>query len=162
MKSKEIKEEIVVDYVAKGRSEKSGGNSILNKCLAWGIAIAYIAYTFQFMTPALDKSQVSFETLCGAFIMLFFILAVPLAFLLASFPFQGIGEEIETARNFLLESGQETTRENINILMNRYYKGDWLKIEDMLYENRKVLSDESIKHISGNVNQNLKEALPVK
>lgn len=147
MKSKEIKEEIVVDYVAKGRSGKSGRNLILNKCLAWGIAIAYIAYTFQFMTPALDKSQVSDKTLCGAFIMLFFILAVPLAFLIASFPFQGIGEEIEAAREFLLESGQEASRENINILMNKFYKESWVEIEDMLYENRKTLSDESLKLI---------------
>lgn len=162
MKSKGIKEEIMIDYVAKGRTERTGGNLILNKCLAWGIAIAYIAYTFQFMTPALDESQVSFETLCGAFIMLFFILAVPLAFLIASFPFQGIGEELEATRKFLLESGQEASRENINILMNKFYKESWVNIEDMLYENRKVLLVENIKLISGNVDQNLKEAIPAK
>lgn len=136
MKIKEIKEEIVVDYVAKGRSEKSGGNSILNQCFAWGIAIAYIAYTFQFMVPVLDEKQVSVKTLFGTFLMVFFILVVPLAFLIASFPFKGIGKEIETARNFLLETGQETTRENINILMNRYYKGEWFK----LFHEEKVLS----------------------
>ena len=163
MKSKEIKEEIVIDYVAKGRSEKSGGNSILNQCFAWGIAIAYIAYTFQFMTPALDESQVSFETLCGAFIMLFFILAVPLAFLIASFPFKGIGKEIETVRNFLLETVQETTRENINILMNRYYKGDWQRIEDMLREIKETSSAENKELVSGNMSgENLKEAVPAK
>lgn len=162
MKSKEIKEEIVVDYVAKGRLEKSGRNLILNKCLAWGITIAYIVYTFKFMTPALDESQVSFETLCGAFIMLFFILAVPLAFLIASFPFQGIGEEIEAARKFLLESGQEASRENINILMSKFYKESWVKIDDMLYENRKAILAENMEFISGNVDQNLKEAIPAK
>ena len=140
----------MIDYVAKERAERGTVNSILNKCLAWGIAIAYIVYTFQFMTPALDKSQVSDKTLCGAFIMLFFILAVPLAFLIASFPFQGIGEEIEAAREFLLESGQEASRENINILMNKFYKESWVKIEDMLYENSKTLSVENIKFISEN------------
>lgn len=150
MKSKGIKEEIMIDYVAKGRTERTGGNLILNKCLAWGIAIAYIVYTFQFMTPALDESQVSFETLCGAFIMLFFILAVPLAFLIASFPFQGIGEEIEAAREFLLETEQEASRENINILMNKFYKESWVKIEDMLYENRKAISAENMEFISRN------------
>lgn len=89
MKSMEIKEEIVVDYVAKERAERTGGNSILNKCLAWGIAISYMAYTFCFMIPVLDEKQVSGKTLCGVFIMLFFILAVPLAFLIAPFPFEG-------------------------------------------------------------------------
>lgn len=79
--------------------------------------------------------------------MLFFTLAVPLAFLIASFPFQGIGEEIETARNFLLETEQEATRENINILMNKFYKESWVKIEDMLYENRKAISAENMEFI---------------
>ena len=144
------KEEIMFDYVAKERAERTGGNSILNKCLAWGIAISYMAYTFCFMIPVLDEKQVSDKTLCGVFIMLFFILAVPLAFLIASFPFQGIGKEIEAARNFLLETGQQATRENINILMDRYYKGGWQKIEDMLYENRKTFLAENMKFISGN------------
>ena len=144
------KEEIMIDYVAKERAERGTGNSILNKCFTWGIAIAYIVYTFQFMTPALDKSQVSDKTLCGAFIMLFFILAIPLAFLIASFPFQGIGEEIEAVREFLIESGQEASRENINILMNKFYKESWVKIEDMLYESRKAISAENMKFISGN------------
>lgn len=147
MKNKEVKEEIVVDYVAKGRA---GGNSILNKCLAWGIAISYMAYTFCFMITVLDENQVSDKTLCGVFIMFFFILAVPVAFLIASFPFEGIGKEIETARKFLLETGQQATRENINILMGRYYKGNWEKIEDMLYENRKIFSTESMELVSGN------------
>ena len=95
MKSMEIKEEIVVDYVAKERAERTGGNSILNKCLAWGIAISYMAYTFCFMIPVLDEKQVSGKTLCGVFIMLFFILAVPLAFLIAPFPFEGKQKNID-------------------------------------------------------------------
>ena len=82
--------------------------------------------------------------------MLFFILAVPLAFLIASFPFQGIGEEIEAAREFLLETEQEASRENINILMNKFYKESWVKIEDMLYENRKAISAENMEFISRN------------
>lgn len=75
----------------------------------------------------------------------------------------GIGKEIEATRKFLLETEQQATRENINILMDRYYKGDWQKIEDMLYEKRKVLSTESMEFVSGNMsNENLKEAVPAK
>ena len=50
--------------------------------------------------------------------------------------------------------------------MNRYYKGyyeeKWQDIEDMLYEDRKVLSAENIKLVSGNERGKLKTALPAK
>ena len=147
MKSKEVKEEIIIDYFAKERAERTGGNSVLNVCIVWGIAISYIGYTFWSIITALNLEHPSDGTFCVFFIMLFFTLAVPLAFLIASFPFQGIGEEIETARNFLLETEQEATRENINILMNKFYKESWVKIEDMLYENRKAISAENMEFI---------------
>lgn len=70
--------------------------------------------------------------------------------------------EIEKARQFLEETGQEASNENINILLNKYYKSEWQKIEDMLYETRKVPVAENIKFISGNVNQNLRQAIPAK
>ena len=70
MENKEIQEEIIVDYVAKGRSEKTGGNSILNKCLAWGIAISYMAYTFCSIITALNEKPVSDEAFYGLFLML--------------------------------------------------------------------------------------------
>lgn len=163
MENKEIQEEIIFDYVAKERSERTGGNSILNAFFVWGIAIAYMAYTFCSIIMALNEKPASDESFCGLFLMLLLMLAVPVAFLIASFPFEGIGKEIETARKFLLETGQQATRENINILMDRYYKGDWQKIEDMLYEDRKVFLAENMELISGNIsNGNLKEALPAK
>lgn len=155
MKSKEIKEEIIIDYFAK---ERAGGNSILNKCLAWGIAIAYIAYTFFSIIAPLSEKQRSAENLCIFFTILFFMLGVPLAFLIALFPYEGIGKEIQAARRFLIEEGQEATSENINILVNKFYKESWVKIEDMLYDNRKAISAENMESISGNVDQNLKEA----
>lgn len=73
-----------------------------------------------------------------------------------------IVEEVDKARKFLLEAGQEATSENINLLLNRYYKGNWPKIEDMLYEKRTVFSAENIELVSGNISENSKEALPVK
>ena len=147
MKNKEIQEEIIVDYVAKERSEKSGRNSILNAFLAWGISITYMAYTFCSVITALNEKPVSDESFYGLFLMLSLMFAVPLAFLYVSLPHESIGKEIEAARKFLLEAGQEATNKNINILLDRYYRGGWQKIEDMLYETRR---------------QNLKEALPAK
>lgn len=147
MKSKEIKEEVVIDYAAK---ERASGNSILDKFLAWVIAIAYIAYTFFSIIAPLSEKQRSAENLCIFFTILFFMLGVPLAFLIAFLPYEDIGKEIEATRKFLLDSGQEASKENINLLMNKYHKGDWQKIEDMLYEKRNVFSAESMELVSGN------------
>lgn len=162
MENKEIQEEIIVDYVAKVRSEKTGGNSILNAFLAWGIAIAYTAYTFYSMITEFSQKQLGGEATCGLFLMLLFMLGAPSAFMYASLPYEGIEKEIEAARKFLLEAGQEASKKNINLLMNRYYKGNWQDIEDMLYEDRKVLSAENIKLVSGNESGKLKAVLPAK
>lgn len=162
MENKEVPEEIMVDYVAK----ESTQGSILNAFLAWGIAIAYTAYTFYSIMTEFSPEQLGGEAACGLFLMLFFMLGVPSAFMYVSLPYEGIGKEIEAARKFLLEAGQEASKENINLLMNRYYKGyyeeKWQDIEDMLYEDRKVLSAENIKLVSGNESGKLKTALPAK
>ena len=146
MKNKEIQEEIIVDYVAKESAE----SSIMKECFAWGIAMSYMAYTFYSIMTEFSQKQLGGEATCGLFLMLFFMLGVPAAFMYASLPYEGIEKEIEAARKFLLEAGQEVSKENINLLMNRYYKGSWQDIEDMLYEDRKVFSAENIKLVSGN------------
>lgn len=159
MENKEIQEEIIVDYVAKESAE----SSIMKKCFAWGIAMSYMAYTFYSIMTEFSQKQLGGEATCGLFLMLFFMLGVPATFMYAFLPYEGIEKEIEAARKFLLEAGQEVSKENINLLMNRYYKGDWQKIEDMLYEDRKVFLAENMKFISGNMsNENLKEAVPAK
>lgn len=150
MENKEIEKEVMVDYIAKERAERICGNSILNACFVWGIAISYMAYTFYSITTALNLEQPSDGTFCVFFIMLFFTLAVPVAFLIALFPYEGIGKEIQAARRFLLESGQEASRENINILVNKFYKESWVRIEDMLYDNSKAILAENMEFISGN------------
>ena len=150
MKNKEIQEEIIVDYVAKERSEKSGRNSILNAFLAWGIAMAYMAYTFYSIMTEFSQRQLGGEAACGLLLMLLFMLGAPAAFMCASLPYEGIEKEIEAARKFLLEAGQEASKKNMNLLLNRYHKGNWQDIEDMLYEDRKVFSAENLKLVSGN------------
>lgn len=64
-----------------------------------------------------------------------------------------IVEDVDKARKFLLETGQEDTYENVNIIVSRYREGrienGWKKIEDMLYEERKVPA-ENVRNILGN------------
>ena len=46
--------------------------------------------------------------------------------------------QIKSVKNFLLETNQEITNRNINILLNKFFEQkeekDWNKIEDMLYD----------------------------
>lgn len=76
------------------------------------------------------------------------------ALLIGLIPDTVIVEEVDKARKFLLETGQEDTYENINIIVGRYRKGraenGWKNIEDMLYEDRKVPAFENVRNILGN------------
>ena len=78
-----------------------------------------------------------------------------------------IMEEVDKARKFLLEVGQEATYENVNIIVSRYREGrienGWKKIEDMLYEDRKVPAFENVKDVLGSsATGKLNEAVPAK
>lgn len=78
-----------------------------------------------------------------------------------------IVEEVDKARKFLLEAGQEATYENVNIIVSRYREGrienGWKKIEDMLYEDRKVPAFENVKDVLGSsATGKLNEAVPAK
>ena len=64
MENKEVPEEIMVDYVAK----ESTQSSILNAFLAWGIAIAYTAYTFYSIMTEFSPEQLGGEAACGLFL----------------------------------------------------------------------------------------------
>lgn len=157
MKSREGK---VVDYVAKGGT--ANGSSTLKHILLWGITAAYAAYTCYSMT-AISPEKMAKENYYG-FLFLFFIFmaGIPISAMFLIFRGYSIAEDIKATREFFDESGQEATNKNINILLDRYYKGEWQRIEDMLYETRRVPLAENMELISGNVNQNLKEALPAK
>ena len=89
------------------------------------------------------------------------------ALLIGLIPDTVIVEDVDKARKFLLETGQEDTYENVNIIVGRYRKGraanGWKKIEDMLYEDRKVPAFENVKDISGSsATGKLNEAVPAK
>lgn len=74
--------------------------------------------------------------------------------------------DVEKARKFLLETGQETSYENINLVMEKYVnekkENGWNRIDDMLYENRKVPA-ENVRNILGNfVTDKMNEAVHAK
>ena len=78
-----------------------------------------------------------------------------------------IAADVEKARKFLLETGQETSYENINLIVGKYVnekkENGWNRIDDMLYENRKVPAIENVRNVLGNsVTDKLNEAVPVK
>ena len=82
-------------------------------------------------------------------------------------PDTAIVEDVDKARKFLLEAGQEATYENVNIIVSRYREGrienGWKKIEDMLYEDRKVPAFENVKEVLGSsATGKLNEAVPAK
>lgn len=89
------------------------------------------------------------------------------ALLIGLVPDTAIVEEVDKARKFLLETGQEDTYENVNIIVGRYRKGraenGWKNIEDMLYEDRKVPAFENVKDILGSsATVKLNDAVPAK
>lgn len=89
------------------------------------------------------------------------------ALLIGLIPDTVIVEEVDKARKFLLEAGQEATYENVNIIVSRYREGrienGWKKIEDMLYEDRKVPAFENVKDVLGSsATGKLNEAVPAK
>ena len=88
------------------------------------------------------------------------------ALLIGLIPDTVIVEDVDKARKFLLETGQEDTYENVNIIVGRYRKGRAAngrkKIEDMLYEDRKVPA-ENVRNIFGSsATVKLNEAVPAK
>lgn len=161
MENKEIQEEIIVDYVAKGSVEKTK-KLIPKEYSVLGISIAYMSYTGYCLIRVLNEKQMSTESFYGLPLMLFLMFVIPIIFICVLLPDESVAPKIEAVKKFLLEAGQEASKENINILLNRYYKGNWQKIEDMLYEKRKVFSAESMELVSRNTTENLKEALPAK
>lgn len=102
----ENKEKIMIDYVAKARAERTCENPVMKQCLAWLVVITYVAYTLYSVTE-LSEKQTGVEAFFNFSLMLFFLIAVPSG-LIYVFLLQGSTEnEIEAARKFLLEAGQE-------------------------------------------------------
>ena len=75
------------------------------------------------------------------------------ALLIGLIPDTVIVEDVDKAREFLLETGQEDTYDNVNVIVGKYREGraenGWKKIEDMLYEDRKVPAFENVRNILG-------------
>lgn len=86
---------------------------------------------------------------------------------LGFFPNIDIVGDVEKARKFLLETGQDVTYENINLIVEKYVnkkkENGWNRIDDMLYKDRKVPAIENVRNVLGNsLTDKLNEAVPAK
>lgn len=76
----------------------------------------------------------------GFSVMIWVITATFLCFILGKnvTNLEQLDSQIENVKIFLLETNQEITNKNINILLNKFFEQkeekDWNKIEDMLYD----------------------------
>ena len=149
MKSKKIKEEMIIDYVTKDNIVKSDKNFSLKYILALSALVAYAAHTFYFASIA-----VADEFSEGMYVVFFFLLVFALSgiFMLIAYPLFSakiLSEEIEEGRKFLDNAGREETKENLNLVLNFFYSNDeWQEIEDMPYN-----LFEDIEIVSGNMNR---------
>lgn len=126
------------------------------------LAVSHFLYTILMAGFYNINPFVSFEGALFAVVPSVIIAALFLELIL---PNIGVAEDVDKARNLLLETGQEVTYENINLIVGKYInekkENGWNRIDDMLYEDRKVPA-ENVRNISGNsaagkLNQDLKE-----
>lgn len=114
------------------------------------LAVSHFLYTILMAGFYNINPFVSFEWPLFAVVPSVIIAALLLGLIL---PNIGVAEDVDKARNLLLETGQEVTYENINLIVGRYEEGKtengWKKIEDMLYEDRKVPA-ENLRNVLGN------------
>lgn len=154
MKKRESEESLVVDYVAKeGAARTTKLKHALKHVVTGGISVSYMIYTFYSLAPMLTEKAGKENFYVFFFLSLIFMVAIPVSVIFLMFPAAGVAEEIKAARQFLEETNQEDANKNINILLDRYYKGRWEKIEDMLYETRKVPLAENMELVSGDKNE---------
>ena len=149
MKSKKIKEEMIIDYVTKESIVKSDKNFRLKYVLALCALAGYTAHTFYFASIA-AVDEVSPEM--GAVFFFLLVFALSGIFMLIAHPLFSakiLSEQIEEAREFLNNAGREETKENVNLVLNFFYSNnEWQEIEDMPYN-----LFEDIEIVSGNMNR---------
>lgn len=126
-----------IDYVAKSRTESDG-----NFILAHLFAVLYICYSYWIMLYM--KGTV--ETLT-----VFFFLITFLVLCMFKIMEPDMKIVVEEAKKFLENTGQETSNENINFLVGRYYeeyRKDWLrKIANILNARAEFPNFENLKHL---------------
>ena len=127
------------------------------------LAASHFLYTI-FMATVYDFNP--FTSVQSSLIVLIPSATIAILFL-GFFPNIDIVGDVEKARKFLLETDQEDTYENINLIVEKYVnekkENGWNRIDDMLYEDRKVPAIENVRNVLGNsVTDKLNEAVPVK
>ena len=129
-----------IDYVAKSRTENYGELIFLHPFTA--LYICYSCWT-------ISHTKGTVETLT-----VFLFLISFLVFYMFKIMEPDMKIVVEEARKFLENTGQETSNENINFLVGRYYeeyRGNWLKkIANILNVREEVPNFENLKHLEEN------------
>ena len=125
-----------IDYVAKSRTESNG-----TLILAHLFAALYICYSYWIMLYM--KGTVKTLTV-------FFFLIAFLVLCMFKIMEPDMKIVVEEAKKFLENTGQETSNEDINLLVGRYYdeyRKDWLKkIANILNAREEIPNFEKLKY----------------
>lgn len=129
-----------IDYIAKSRTESKG-----NLILAHLFAALYICYSYWTMLQVAEEDGI---------VTVFFFLITFLVLCMFKIMEPDMKIVVEEAKKFLENTGQETSNENINFLVGRYYeeyRGDWLKkIANILNAREEVPNFENLKYLEEN------------
>ena len=124
-----------IDYVAKSRTETDG------TLIFWHLFSAmYICYSYWIMLQVTEEDGI---------VTIFFFLITFLVFCMFKIMEPDMKILVEEAKKFLENTGQEETKENLNLVLNFFYSNHkWQEIEDMPYN-----LFEDIEIVSGNRNR---------
>lgn len=126
-----------IDYVAKSRTENDG-----DFILAHLFAAMYICYSYWIMLQVTEEDGI---------VTIFFFLITFLVLCMFKIMEPDMEIVVEEARKFLENTGQETSNENINLLVGRYYeeyrKDSLTKIANILNARQEVPNFENLKHL---------------
>ena len=129
-----------IDYVAKSRTENYGELIFLHP-----FATLYIYYSCW----TISHTKGTAKTLA-----VFFFLIAFLVFYMFKVMEPDMKIVVEDAKKFLENTGQETSNENIDLLVGRYYeeyRGDWLrKIANILNAREEIPNFENLKYLEEN------------
>lgn len=125
-----------IDYVAKSRTESNG------TLIFWHLfATLYICYSFWTMLQVTEGD---------GRVTVFFFLITFLVQIMFKIMEPDMKIVVEEARKFLENTGQETSNEDINLLVGRYYdeyRKDWLKkIANILNAREEIPNFEKLKY----------------
>ena len=126
-----------IDYVAKSRTESNG------TLIFWHLFSGmYICYSYWIILQVTEEDGI---------VTIFFFLITFLVLCMFKLMEPDMKIVVEEAKKFLENTGKETTNENINLLVGRYYeeyRKDWLaKIANILNASQEMPNFENLERL---------------